>query len=141
MSRVAVAARVLLVPYAIALGLIVWLPGEEASKATGIVFWFARFVSDLTGLPLAISSTVFEFLANIVLFVPLGLLLTLGWPRLKPWLVVLIGCASSITIELVQLAIPSRYSTVSDVIANTLGTAVGCGIGMLVVRALRTRRP
>jgi len=36
----------------------------------------------------------------------------------------------------VQSTLPSRFSTVSDVIANTLGTAVG----LLAVRALSRRR-
>lgn len=75
--RLTLGARVLLIPYAMTLGLIVWLPASEASKATGIVFLVASWVSELTGLDPATSSTLFEFLANIVLFVPLGLLVAL----------------------------------------------------------------
>ncbi|MGP6170817.1 VanZ family protein [Microbacterium sp. A204] len=121
-----VAARILLVPYVVALGLIVWLPADAASGATGIVFEFARFVSEQSGVPLQTSYTVFEFVANIVLFVPFGLLVAIAWPRLNVWWVILAGFSTSALIELVQLVVPERVSTISDVIANTLGTVIGC---------------
>lgn len=129
--RTTLAARLLLIPYAIALGLIVWLPASEASKATGIVFAIARWVSGLTDLDPITTSTVFEFLANIVLFVPLGLLVTAAWPGVRPWRVVLLGFAVSVTIELVQMLLPSRCPTISDVIANTVGTVIGAGSSQL----------
>ena len=124
--RTTLAARLLLIPYAITLGLIVWLPASEASKAVEIVFVIARWVSELTGIDPTTSSIVFEFLANIVLFVPLGVLVAVAWPRARPWSVVLVGFAVSVTIELVQMLLPSRFPTISDVIANTVGAAVGC---------------
>ncbi len=121
-----VAARILLVPYVIALGLIVWLPADVASGTTSIVFEFARFVSEQSGIPLQTSYTVFEFVANIALFVPFGLLVAVAWPRLNAWWVILAGFSTSVLIELVQLVVPERVSTISDVIANTLGTIIGC---------------
>jgi len=121
-------ARVLLIPYLITLALIVWLPAPEASSVTGVVFEIARLVSDATGVSLEASYAVFEFAANIALFVPFGLLLAASWPQLSPWAIVLLGFATSATIELVQILLPSRYPTVSDVIANTLGAAIGVGL-------------
>ncbi|WP_292883860.1 MULTISPECIES: VanZ family protein [unclassified Microbacterium] len=79
---------------------------------------------------------VLEFSANIVLFAPLGVLLALAWPRASAGALIAVGGASSVAIELAQLAIPGRFSTLSDVIANTLGTA----IGVLVIRTLGRRR-
>lgn len=134
---VAIVARVLLVPYTVALALIVWLPATAASKVTGIVFRIARYVSEHSGISLSTSYTVFEFLANIALFVPLGLLLVAAWPRSNAWIVLLLGYSASATIELVQTLLPSRYPTLSDVIANALGTAIGC----LMARMLVARRP
>ncbi|CAH0215182.1 MULTISPECIES: VanZ family protein [unclassified Microbacterium] len=133
----AIVARVLLVPYLIGVALIVWLPATMASKVTGIAFRLARYVSEHFGVALGTSYTVFEFLANIALFVPLGLLLVAAWPRSNAWVVLLIGYSASATIELVQTLLPSRYPTLSDVIANTLGTAIGC----LLVRLFVQRRP
>lgn len=107
--RTTLIARFLPIPYAIALALIVWLPASEASKATGIVFASARWVSDLTGVDEGTTSTVFEFLANIALFVPLGVLISFAWPRLRPWMVALLGFAVSVTIELVQVLLLAGF--------------------------------
>lgn len=131
---ITVAARVMLVPYAIALGLIVWLPETAASKVTGIVFRIAAFVSARADISLSTTYTVFEFLANIALFIPFGLLLVAAWPRANAWVVVLLGYSASATIELVQTLLPTRYPTLSDVIANTIGTAIGCLLVRMVMR-------
>ncbi|WCD92903.1 VanZ family protein [Microbacterium sp. nov. GSS16] len=133
-SPLTILARVLLVPYTIALALIVWLPATAASKVTGVVFRVARFVSAHTDISLTTSYAVFEFVANIALFVPLGLLLVAAYPRANAWVVLLIGYSASATIELVQTLLPSRYPTLSDVIANALGTAIGCLIARVFVR-------
>ena len=134
LSFVTILARVLLVPYGVALALIVWLPASAASKVTGLVFRLARFVSTHAEISLSTTYTVFEFAANIALFVPLGLLLVAAWPRNSAWVIVLLGYAASATIELGQTLIPSRVPTLSDVVANTLGTAIGCLIARVFVR-------
>jgi glycopeptide antibiotics resistance protein len=79
-----------------------------------------------------------EFAANIVMFVPLGFLLTL---LLRPslWGVVL-ALAISVAAELVQILIPARVPSVRDVIANALGAALGAALAWLLVRR-RGRRP
>ncbi|MCE4027318.1 VanZ family protein [Microbacterium sp. Au-Mic1] len=133
--RIALVARILLVPYAIAVLLVTWLPAEDAGKVTGIVAVLARLVA-ASGIPFASAYAVLEFAANIALFVPLGVLLAAGWRRMHAGVVIAVGCAASTVIELVQLALPSRYSTLSDVIANTLGTAVG----LVIARAFSRRR-
>ncbi|WP_421742074.1 VanZ family protein [Cellulomonas sp.] len=92
---------------------------------------------DAHGFPLTYSAT--EFLANIVLFVPFGLLVGL-LTRLRPWTVVGLGLATSVAIELAQLLFrPDRVADVRDLVANTLGTAVGVGV-LLAARA-RRREP
>ena len=127
MSRVSLlVTRVLLVLYLVALGLVVFLPADDADRVTGLVAWAAEFVASL-GAPREPAEIVLEFVANVALFVPFGVLVLLAFPRAR-WWVVLIGCLTSIGIELVQLAIPSRVSTVSDVVANTVGTALGVAL-------------
>jgi glycopeptide antibiotics resistance protein len=81
-----------------------------------------------------------ELLANIALFVPFGLLVSLLLPRRPAWVVVCLGLATSIVIELAQLAfLPERVSDVRDVVANTLGTAAG--VALLLAASSRTREP
>jgi glycopeptide antibiotics resistance protein len=128
------AARWLFPAYLVVLALIVFLPAREAGRLTGVVGWLALQVGKL-GIPVDPAYVVLEFTANIVLFLPFGLLATIAYPRLRPVLVIAIGFASSVVIELVQLAIPSRYATVSDVIANTVGAAIGCLAAVAVARS------
>jgi glycopeptide antibiotics resistance protein len=73
----------------------------------------------------------------VALFVPLGFLLPLLAPRLdRLWRTVAAGFLLSTAVELSQLAFPGiRRPDVNDVLANTLGTAVG----FLAYRLLRRR--
>jgi glycopeptide antibiotics resistance protein len=68
-----------------------------------------------------------DALANLALFLPLGL--SLGWLGSAPRRALAIGAGLSLAIELAQLAIPGRDPSVSDVLFNVLGA----GLGALVV--------
>lgn len=93
---------------------------------------------DSAGIPLTYSAT--EFLANIALFVPFGILVSLLRPRWPAWTVVALGLATSCAIELTQLLfLPHRVSDVRDLVANTLGAALG--VLVLLAASSRTRRP
>ena len=134
--RLILVARGLLLPYLIALALIVWLPGQDAEAVTGVVATVARMLEGWGLLPFDVGYPVLEFVANIALFVPFGVLVAVAWPTLRPWRVTVAWAATNILIEVVQIALPTRFPTVSDVIANTLGAAVG----VAVVAVLRRRR-
>ncbi|WP_127792803.1 VanZ family protein [Agromyces sp. LHK192] len=133
-----VPARLLLVPYLVVLGLFVFMPGSDVQPVGGALVWAADMLSSL-GVPFDAAYAFVEFTANIVLFVPLGLLLSLAGWHLPFWAIVLIGLVSTCVIEAVQLAIPGRYSTLSDVVANTLGTALGA-LAARWIGAVRERR-
>ncbi|MBN9612937.1 MAG: VanZ family protein, partial [Actinobacteria bacterium] len=83
-----------------------------------------------------------EFAANIVLFVPVGVLVPLAIGSLRPrvlLLAVLVGFAVSFGIEFAQTAIPGRVSDPRDVLSNTLGAAAGVVL-LLLARALFVHR-
>lgn len=75
-------------------------------------------------------------LGNIALFVPLGWLLPMTWPRLRRLRrIITAGALCSLAIEACQLFfISGRSPTVDDVIFNALGAAVG-GIMFFAPRA------
>lgn len=128
--------------YLLALGWLVLTPADTAGRVTGIVATLAHALDPL-GIPFAISYGVLEFTANIALFVPFGVFAFTAIPLRAPavsstLLVIASGCLLSTGIELLQLIVPGRVSTPSDVAANTLGTALGVA---LVWFASRPRRP
>jgi VanZ family protein len=74
-----------------------------------------------------------EFVANILLFVPLGLLLRLAAPR-GGWVgATVIGAVVSVAIEVLQVWTP-RVSDPRDIVANTLGALAGALLGAVVSR-------
>lgn len=83
-----------------------------------------------------------EALANIVLFLPLGLLLALSWPRAYLTLLLVVAGAGSLAIELTQYAVlPDRVPALLDVAMNTAGAAAGLVLGSDARRLLRGTGP
>lgn len=78
----------------------------------------------------------FEILANIALFVPLGFLLPVAFPRLKPWQTVLICLGTTCLVELVQPFF-GRAGDLDDVITNFFGGVLGCLPTTLLTRKRR----
>ena len=76
---------------------------------------------------------------NVALFLPLGILIPLVWPRRRFWSGLMIALAASISIEVLQyLSRPwsNRLADINDVILNVTGAC----LGLLVVSLLK-RRP
>ena len=65
--------------------------------------------------------------ANMVMYLPLGVLLPLVWKDARWYRVTAAGLALSLVTELVQPVV-GRSFDVDDLIANTLGTLVGYGV-------------
>jgi VanZ family protein len=74
-----------------------------------------------------------DFISNILLYMPLGFIGTvtvgkrIGLNQLA--LTILIGIALSFAVEVVQYYDTGRDTEATDLYANTLGTAIGAGIG------------
>ena len=80
-----------------------------------------------------VTYTQLEWFANVMLFVPFGLLIALLSPT-RWWWAVVVGLALvSICIELGQAAfLPGRVASVGDVMANSLGGLIGVGIAAII---------
>ncbi|MHA7272349.1 VanZ family protein [Arthrobacter sp. TMT4-20] len=78
------------------------------------------------GVPTFIDYGLVEFTANIVMFVPFGILWFVLSPPAWRWIGPAVGVGLSILIELSQLfLLPLRFASPYDVLANGLGAWAG----------------
>ena len=114
------------------MGLVTLTPGSDqpdyADLAARVLARLERY-PDLAPLTSRLSVERIEFLANIGLFVPLGVfLLLLVGTRL--WFVALAaGVVLTSMIENVQRQIPGRVPDPRDVAANSIGMLIGVAAG------------
>ena len=124
-------------------GLVTLTPGSDAPDyadfAARVLARLQRY-PDLDPLTSRLSVERIEFLANIGLFVPLGVfLLLLVGTRL--WFVALMaGIVLTSMIEAVQKEIPGRVSDPRDVAANSIGMFAGVALAVLLTLPATLRR-
>ena len=100
----------------------------------------ATWMQDVLGFTYSQSYHAVEAGANVVLFVPLGALVVL-WRREWTWLhAAAIAFATTALIETAQQVLrPERFAAVSDLVANTLGGAIGALVIMAGRSVVRRR--
>ena len=99
---------------------------EQLDALRSLVAW-------LTGHGVPVTYDGVEAAANVVMFVPLSLLGSLIWPRLRVWQWCAVALVASCLIELGQLLVPpDRSASLSDVVANTAGGVVGAVAAWIV---------
>lgn len=81
----------------------------------------------------------FDLIANFLGYAPLGFLITLAllrtWRLPSPWLwAVLLGCLLSLLLEAMQSYLPQRVPQLSDWLLNSVGSAVGAVLALLMER-------
>jgi len=110
-------AYLLLVVYASLYPFADWrIPNDEATR-----FLFAGWPSYIV---------VSDVVINVLAYAPLGLLLTLLWMgRMPRWaaaaLAVVVGMLLSLAIEFAQAYLPTRVSSIDDVLTNSAGALCG----------------
>ncbi len=102
---------------------------EDFVNVSGFAALFLSDISFLTGM-----------LLNILLYYPLGYLLTILFPKLRAWQIILIGCAASLATELTQYFLRMGWCEMDDLLHNTLGTAVGLWVRRVQNRFLCKRK-
>ena len=128
------------------LGFVAWItlgPQPIGDHGDSIIFRFLHFFSHYDATRW-VSYDRLEFLANVGMFVPIGMFLLLLFGR-RMWFVgILAGVALTCAIEYTQLFLPDRVSDVSDIVANSVGTVVGVVITLVLTwskaRSLRRER-
>jgi len=126
------------------LAFVAWLTLTPQVDAVGHIAIIYRVLDALhrRGYLLTIDDNQLEFLANIALFVPVGMfLLLLAGTRLW-WVALTASFAMTTFIEIAQGSIPGRVPDERDLMANGLGAVIGVLVALVLTlpAALRRRR-
>lgn len=124
-------------------GLVTLTPGSEQPDYS---WWAARVLDrlqrypDLDPLTTRLSVERVEFLANIGLFVPLGVFLLLLFGTRGWWVALAAGIVLTSMIENVQRSIPGRVPDPRDVAANSIGMFLGVALALVLTMPATLRR-
>ncbi|MET4059053.1 glycopeptide antibiotics resistance protein [Arthrobacter sp. UYP6] len=105
-----------------------------------IVFWSSPIDQDSAGVlrmllrqlhgvgvPGWVDYSFVETIANVLMFVPFGVLAAAWLDKGRIWMAAVVGIAASCGIEAAQaMMLPNRFATIYDVTANSLGASLGC---------------
>nr|WP_253943683.1 VanZ family protein [Nocardioides sp. zg-1308] len=124
-------------------GLVTLTPAEDqpdySSLAARLLARLERY-PDLDPLTSRLSVDRVEFLANIGLFVPLGVFLLLLVGLRLWWVALAAGIVLTSMIENVQRQIPGRVSDPRDVAANSIGMFLGILLALVLTLPATLRR-
>ncbi|WP_181310984.1 VanZ family protein [Nocardioides campestrisoli] len=125
--------------YLVFVGWLTLTPDALGEREVGLA---ARLLDALhrRGYAESIDYMRLEFLANIALFVPVGMFLLLlfgagGW-----WLAGLSSFGLTLFIETAQRQIPGRVPDPRDLVANTLGGLIGIALTLVLTLPATLRR-
>lgn len=111
------------VAYSVAVCLIAFWPVPVDQSLSGTLEKVLAWLH-LHEMPTFINYQFIEFSSNIFFFIPMGVILALWIKRRLS--AVTISTYVSIAIEMIQeMLLPQRFSSVFDIIANTVGAALG----------------
>lgn len=129
--------------YAGFVGLVTLTPGSDTPDyygfATRVLARLQRY-PELDPLTSRLSIERIEFLANIGLFVPLGMFVLLLVGTRLWWVALAGGIVVTSMIEAVQKEIPGRVSDPRDVAANTIGMFLGIFLAVVLTLPATLRR-
>lgn len=137
-SSITILSRILLALYTLAVLAVVFWPTPIERPIYGEIRSAIDFAQQAGAT--GVSFNRVEFVSNIAMFVPLGALGVLAFPRARWWLVPIAALAMSVLVELAQLVLISeRNASLRDVLANTTGALIGAVVAW-GIRAWARRR-
>ena len=126
------------------LAFVAWLTLTPQAYASAHISIIYRVLDALhrRGLLLSIDDNELEFLANVALFVPVGMFLLLLVGTRLWWVALASSFAMTAFIETAQRSIPGRVPDGRDLVANGLGAVIGVLVATVLTlpAALRRRR-
>jgi glycopeptide antibiotics resistance protein len=126
------------------LAFVAWVtltPSVYAAERIAIIYRILNALHQ-RGYLLSIDNQEMEFLANIALFIPVGVFLLLLVGTRLWWVALAASFAMTAFIEAAQRSIPGRVPDEQDVLANGLGAVIGAlsALVLTLPAAMRRRR-
>lgn len=107
------------------------------SQLTAALNFFHRH-----GVPPWFNYKFVEASANVVLFIPLGIVSSLAFPNMPWWRIGAFGMVISCCMELGQLLfLHERFSSPLDLVTNTSGAVIGALVTEWALKRLEVRHP
>ena len=124
------------------LAFVAWLTLTPQVDAVGRISIIYRVLDALhrRGYLLTIDDNQLEFLANIALFVPVGMFLLLLFGTRLWWVALTASFAMTTFIEIAQRSIPGRVPDERDLMANGLGAVIGVLVALVLTLPATLRR-
>ncbi|MCO4253136.1 VanZ family protein [Pseudarthrobacter raffinosi] len=126
----------LLVP----LALIAFWPSPVDQPVQGQLASVLKFLHT-HGIPVWFNYQFVEASANVALFIPLGTVAALAYPKKHPWQIGIFGLTVSGCMELGQLLyLHNRFASPQDLVTNTGGAVIGALLAAAALKRLQARR-
>ena len=124
------------------LAFVAWLTLTPQVDAVGRISIIYRVLDALhrRGYLLTIDDNQLEFLANIALFVPVGMFLLLLFGTRLWWVALIASFAMTTFIEIAQHSVPGRVPDERDLVANGLGAVIGVLVALVLTLPATLRR-
>jgi glycopeptide antibiotics resistance protein len=123
------------------LGVVCWLtlnPTINTPEASWL--WQLYVALEGWGPTSWVSFDEVEFVVNVLIFIPVGVLFVLLLGRSLWWAAIVFGIIGSFWIELAQyLWLTERTADTRDVVSNGIGMLIGVFVAMMVTRPARSR--
>lgn len=92
------------------------------------------------GIPAWCNYQFMEASANVALFIPLGFVSALAFPKKRWWQISVFGLLVSCCMELIQLLfLYNRFASPLDLVTNASGAVIGSLLAALLVRRPEAR--
>jgi glycopeptide antibiotics resistance protein len=132
--------RAVLVAMLVPLALIAFWPSPVDQPVQGQLSSLLRFLHS-HGIPHWFNYRFIEASANVALFIPLGVVGSLGYPQRHPLQIGTLGLFVSACMELGQLLfLHNRFASLLDLVTNTSGAVIGAALAIATLGRIRAHQ-